>query len=60
MTGPNDTLTWLIREARAEGMRHAASIARMAMVTNPTADELTCSICADAIRSQIEAERQKP
>jgi hypothetical protein len=32
----------------------AASAARLAMVGNPDADELTCSICAAAIRAMKE------
>lgn len=41
------------RDERAKALRDATMKARLAMADNPQADEYTCSVCADAIRSLI-------
>lgn len=43
-------------EARAEELEACGTAARLAMVNNPDADELTCSICAAAIRARGESD----
>ena len=44
-----------IRKAMQAERDMCASAARMAMVNDPQADELTCSICAAAIRALPDA-----
>ncbi len=43
-----------VKQGLEQGLKRAAMAARLAMVKNPNADELTCTICATEVRKLME------